>query len=69
MTAVHALVDSLVLDLRAHQVAWVDLLPALQAASPGAFLADDYHLSPSGHAVVAQSLDALMHTQVAGVTR
>lgn len=34
----------------------VDLRPALVAASPGAFLPDDYHLSPAGHAVVARVL-------------
>jgi hypothetical protein len=33
-----------------------DLLPPLEAASPGAFLPDDYHLSPKGHATVAGTL-------------
>lgn len=36
----------------------VDLLPALATASPGAFLPDDDHLSPRGHAVVAAELAA-----------
>jgi hypothetical protein len=32
----------------------IDLLSPLKAASPGAFLPDDYHLSPHGHRVIAQ---------------
>lgn len=34
----------------------VDLLPALVRASPGAFLPDDVHLSPSGHRAIATEL-------------
>jgi len=34
----------------------VDLRPTLTAASPGAFLSDDYHLSAAGHAAVATAL-------------
>lgn len=36
----------------------LDLLPALRAASPGAYLPDDDHLSPRGHAVVVAELGA-----------
>jgi hypothetical protein len=36
----------------------VDLTATLVAASPGAFLPDDYHLSPVGHAAVAAALAA-----------
>lgn len=42
--------------LRADLPDLVELLPALVAASPGAFLPDDYHLSAAGHAVVAAVL-------------
>ncbi len=38
----------------------VNLLPALRAASPGAFLPDDYHMSPRGHRAVADALTALL---------
>lgn len=42
--------------LRGDAPELVDLTSALVAASPGAFLPDDYHLSPAGHAVVAAVL-------------
>ncbi len=41
----------------------VNLLGPLRAASPGAFLPDDYHLSPRGHQAVASALHALLSTQ------
>ena len=42
--------------LRADAPELVDVSAALVAASPGAFLPDDYHLSPAGHAAVAAVL-------------
>jgi hypothetical protein len=43
-------------DARALGLPTVDLLPPLRAAEPGAFLDDDYHLSPSGHAACARAI-------------
>lgn len=51
-----ALADAFLREAREHGVVGVDLLPSLRAASPGAFLPDDYHLSPDGHATVARTL-------------
>lgn len=38
----------------------IDLGPTLRAASPGAFLDDDPHLSPRGHRAIAQALLPLL---------
>jgi|GEM_PF-944146 len=54
------LVDALMADADKVGVSAVDLTHPLRAASPGAFLADDYHLSPAGHAVVATALAEAM---------
>jgi hypothetical protein len=43
-------------DARRLGLATVDLLPPLRAAEPGAFLDDDYHLSPAGHAACARAI-------------
>ena len=40
-------------------------LPALRAASPGAFLPDDYHLSPRGHAACARALAEILDNKMA----
>lgn len=55
-SALAALADGLLADARALDVAALDLTPVLAAASPGAFLPDDYHLSPRGHDAVARAL-------------
>ncbi len=41
---------------------FLDLTRTLVAASPGAFLPDDFHLSPRGHEAVAKSLAPLIDT-------
>jgi len=43
-------------DARSLGIASVDLAPALRAASPGAYLADDPHLGPKGHRAVARAI-------------
>lgn len=48
--------DGLRQDLSLMNVAVIDLLPVLRAASPGAFLDDDPHLSPRGHRAIAEAL-------------
>jgi hypothetical protein len=59
-----ALTEDLVADARALGVAVVDVRPALAAAGPGAFLADDLHLAPRGHKVVAEAItDAIARAQ------
>jgi hypothetical protein len=55
-----ALLDDFVADARAEGIPAVNLTPALQASSPGAFLPDDYHLSPEGHRAVARALTPLL---------
>lgn len=52
----YRLLGTLLAELREHQLAVLDLLPALRAASPGAFQHDDYHLSAAGHAAIAKAL-------------
>jgi hypothetical protein len=54
------LLDDLVRDARAMGLAAVNLLPPLRAAEPGAFLPDDYHLSPRGHAACAEAIAPLL---------
>lgn len=60
VTSVRRLAADLVADAVEHRVFAADLLPPLVAASPGAFLPDDYHLSPAGHAAVARTLARLL---------
>lgn len=50
------LLDIYLGEARHHGVRAVDLRGPLLAASPGAFLPDDYHLSPKGHAAIAAAL-------------
>ncbi len=47
---------ALLADARAAGIPSVDWMPALRRASPGAFLPDDYHMSPAGHAAIAEAL-------------
>jgi hypothetical protein len=67
LSATARLTADLLADAREHGFAAVDLLPALQAASFGAFLEDDYHLSPKGHGVVAHVLRTRLGTRTAEV--
>ncbi len=60
-----ALLDLFLGEARHHGVAAVDLRPGLLAASPGAFLPDDYHLSPKGHAAVAHALARVIRHETA----
>ena len=60
LRATERLARDFVADSRELGVPAVDLLAPLRAATPGAFLSDDYHLSPRGHRVVARSLAALI---------
>jgi hypothetical protein len=62
LRATERLLNDFVDDARRYEIAAVNLTDALRAASPGAFLSDDYHLSPAGHRVVARCLaDAIIH--------
>ena len=54
--ATEALATDLLADADALDVPAIDLLWTLRAASPGAFLPDDPHLSPRGHAAVATAI-------------
>jgi hypothetical protein len=58
LAATERLLTDFVADARDAGLPAVDLLPALRAASPGAFLPDDYHLSPAGHRVAAAAVAA-----------
>jgi SGNH hydrolase-like domain, acetyltransferase AlgX len=51
-------------EARALGLVAVDLLPPLRAAEPGAFLDDDYHLSPRGHQACARALARAIQTEV-----
>jgi hypothetical protein len=61
LTDTEALLDDFIADARALQVPAVNLMSPLRAAEPGAFLDDDYHLSPKGHRVVAEAIAPLLH--------
>ena len=56
LQALELLVDDLLSDAAALQIPSASSLTALRGASPGAFLPDDYHLSPRGHRVLAQAI-------------
>jgi hypothetical protein len=57
LRATEVLAADLVRDAVSLGVTAIDLLPALRGASPGAFLPDDPHLSPAGHAAVAAAIE------------
>lgn len=57
MQATHALIEALENDAEALQIPHLNLVESLRSASPGAFLEDDYHLSPRGHAAVAEAIE------------
>jgi len=47
-------------DARAAGIPAVDWMAPLRKASPGAFLPDDYHMSPAGHSTCAESLSRVV---------
>lgn len=66
------LLDDFVADAHALGLDGVNLLGVLRAASPGAFLPDDYHMSAQGHAAIAAELAGRLRagaTQLAEVIR
>jgi hypothetical protein len=65
LEAARPLLDDFVADAREAGIPAVDLLDALAEASPGAFLPDDYHLSPKGHRAVARALAPLLEASAA----
>ncbi|MCA9515963.1 MAG: hypothetical protein KC635_13550, partial [Myxococcales bacterium] len=64
--ALDVLARDLLADAADLGVPGVDLRPVLVRASPGAFLPDDYHLAPRGHAAVAAALATLVAAPAAG---
>ena len=56
LSTTEVLLDLFLGEARHHGLRAVDLRGPLLAASPGAFLPDDYHLSAQGHAAVARAL-------------
>ncbi len=65
LTDTEALLDDFVADARGLGLRAVNLLAPLRAAEPGAFLDDDYHLSPRGHRVVADALLPILRLEEA----
>jgi hypothetical protein len=63
LRATEALAAALLTDARAAGVTAIDLLPTLRAASPGAFLPDDPHLSPRGHAAIAREIATTLRSR------
>jgi hypothetical protein len=60
LSSLASLSEGLLYDLRTLEVLALDLLPTLRAASPGAFLDDDPHLSSRGHEAIALQLRAVL---------
>lgn len=58
LRATERLLTDFVDDARGAGILAVNLIAPLRAASPGAFLPDDYHLSPAGHRAAARALAA-----------
>lgn len=52
------LLDEIMVSAEALGVRAIDLHPALRAASPGAFLDGDIHMTPGGHAAAAAAIAA-----------
>ena len=67
LRATEILLEDFIADARAIGVPSVNLLPALRAAEPGAFLRDDYHLSAQGHQVAAAAIAALLEGPTASL--
>ena len=68
LRSTEVLLDLFIGEARHHGVRTVDLRRPLLAASPGAFLPDDYHLSPGGHDAVARALAPAIVTPEAADT-
>jgi hypothetical protein len=60
MTPTLALTDDVIASARALGMRTLDALPALRAASPGAFLHGDIHMTAKGHAAVAEAITTAM---------
>lgn len=60
LDAARAFVDDLVASARDVGLEALDASPVLAAAEPGAFLDADIHLTPKGHAAVADALGKVM---------
>jgi hypothetical protein len=60
LAATEPLLSDFIADATDADVKAINLLPTLRAASPGAFLPDDYHLSSKGHAAIARALAAAL---------
>jgi hypothetical protein len=63
LSAARALLSDLLTDSVRLGVPALTLFPVLRAASPGAFLQDDYHLSPRGHDAVARALASALRAE------
>jgi hypothetical protein len=67
LTATLALLDDFVADARDAGLAAINLLEPLRRET-GAFLLDDYHLSPAGHAAAARAVAGPLRSPVAQQT-
>ena len=66
MDATNVLAERFISDMRRERVPALNLLEPLVRNSPGAFLPDDYHLSPKGHRVVAEAIQSCVTSRCAG---
>ena len=60
MSEAQVLIDDLLADAEALEVPALDATAALRAASPGAFLDHDIHMTAKGHAALAEALAATL---------
>lgn len=60
LASTEVLLRDLDTDARALGLRSIDLTQTLRAASPGAFLDDDYHMSAQGHAAIASAIAGLL---------
>ncbi len=56
LSSTESLLEDFIADADEEGIPAINLLAPLREASPGAFLPDDYHLSPKGHGAVAASI-------------
>ena len=61
MSVVGALTSSVIASAQSFGMRAVDVLPALKAAEPGAFLQHDIHMTSKGHAAVADAIAAALN--------
>lgn len=69
LTDSQILLDDLVADAHELGLRALDATPALRAAEPGAFLDHDIHMTPRGHAALAEPLAATLAAPVAAPLR